>query len=87
MTTLKELLADWTDFDSAGHAVAVCFGMMPAEWEWVLRNAKWIFWTSNPIGNLLHDVLEDLVEQKVLEKNDDDQYRYNAGFLPPWKAE
>jgi hypothetical protein len=84
MTTLKDLLADWTDFDYAEHAVAACLGLMPPEW---VHTTKWVFWTDKPIGNMLHKVLESLVEQNVLEKNEDDQYRYNHTFSPPWDAE
>ena len=81
---LKNLLAEWTDFDGAEHALAVCLGLMPADWNWVLRNAKWVFWSDNPMGNALHQVLETLVEARVLEKNGDDQYRYNRQFNAPW---
>jgi len=49
--------------------------------------AKWIFWTDNPIGNMLHSILEILVEAGVLEKNEDEQYRYNPDFEPPWQQE
>ena len=84
MSTLKDLLADWTDFDCAEHAVAACLGLMPAE---SVHGAKWVFWTDNPIGKMLHNVLEGLVQQNVLEKNEDEQYRYNHNFIPPWEDE
>lgn len=84
---LKEMLPDWRDFDVAAHAVAVSFGLMPADWDWVLVNAKRVFWTDNPTGNMLHNVLELLVEAKVLEKNEDDQYRYNREFTAHWNVE
>jgi hypothetical protein len=36
---------------------------------------------------MLHTVLEELAEQNVLEKNEDEQYRYNHSFIPPWEAD
>lgn len=53
---------------------------------WVLRNAKWVFWSQNPIGNMLFEMLESLAEQKVIEENEDGQYRYNPQFVPPWTS-
>jgi hypothetical protein len=87
MKNLKEYLVEWTDFDLAEHAVAVCFGLMPEEGAYVTLKNKWVFWSNNPIGNMLHEILERLVEQNVLEKNEDDQFRYNQNFIPPWTTE
>jgi len=81
---LKELLKDWADFDGAQHAIAVSLGLMPNDWHWVLENAKWVFWSNNPLGNMLSKMLIALVEQDVLEENDEQQYRCNSAFIPPW---
>jgi hypothetical protein len=32
---LREHLKDWTDFDGAERAIAVCLGLMPDGWEFV----------------------------------------------------
>ena len=79
-------LKDWSDFDGAQHAVAVCLGLMPNDWSWVLKKkVKGVFWTQNEVSDLLYGVLEGLVGLGVLEKNDDDQFRYNTQFVPPWE--
>ena len=83
---LKELLKDWTDFDGAEYAIAVSLGLMPNDWHWVLQNAKWVLWSNNPLGNMLSQMLIALVEQGVLEENDEQQFRYNSGFIPPWNG-
>ena len=83
---LKELLQDWTDFDRAQHALAVCLGLMPDDWEWVLQNAKWVFWSSNPTGEILGDLLNDLVDLGVVEKDEDGRFRYSRRFVAPWET-
>jgi hypothetical protein len=83
--TLQELLREWSDFDGAKHAIAVCLGLMPDDWQWVLKNAKWVLWSNNPVGNMLGNILKGLVEQGVLEENEDWQFRYNVNFKPPWE--
>ena len=60
---------------------------MPPDLGWAMKNAKCVFWSNNPMGDMLHKMLEDLVEQKVLEKNDEEQYRFNRQFIPPWPLE
>jgi hypothetical protein len=74
---LKEKLANWTDFDVAQHAVAVCLGLMkPDDFN------KGVFWTRNPLGKMLGNVLETLVEEGFLEKNEEEgQYRYNPQLM------
>ena len=84
---LKELLKDWQDFDGAEHAIAVSLGLMPNDWRWVLENAKWVLWSNNPLGNMLSQMLKALVEQGVLEQNDEQQFRYNPAYIPPWEPQ
>jgi hypothetical protein len=40
------------------------------------------FWSNNPVGNLLYETLESLVQVGVLESRDepDKQYRWNPAF-------
>jgi hypothetical protein len=83
---LKSLLAEWSDFDRAEHVLAVCLGLMPDDWEWVLGNAKWVFWSSNPTSDTLADLLHRLVALGVLQEDDEGRYRYNPDFEPPWSS-
>ena len=88
MKTLKEILADWTDVDGAELELAVMLGFIEIglynddNMQKVYLENKHIFWSNNPIGNFLGDMLEKLVELNVLEKRDepDIQYRYNQNY-------
>lgn len=81
--TLKELLVEWTDFDYAAFQVGVVFGLWPPEGEdqasFRLKN-KHVFWTNNPLGNALHQILNSLVKCGILERRDepDLQYRWKG---------
>jgi len=81
---LKDLLVDWTDIDVAAYQLALCLGLMSANIN--LGKAKHVFWSNNPIGNMLYRILEELVQEKILEKRDepDYQYRWNANFIGSW---
>jgi hypothetical protein len=75
--TLKDRLSEWTDWDGA----AYCLGLMPD--GDAFGGAKHVFWSNDPIGNMLHSMLELLVEQRALEKRDepDIQYRWSPSFV------
>lgn len=75
--TLKEKLKDWTDWDGAQFALAVCLGLVEDGQESWLRN-KGIFWSRNDIGEGLYEVLQQLVRAGILERRSkpDDQYRW-----------
>jgi hypothetical protein len=81
---LREALKDWTDVDGAQYDLAVCLGLMPPG-TWY--DAKSIFWTNNPIGNTLYDILERLTALGVLERRDepDLQFRWNSAFQVSYK--
>jgi hypothetical protein len=82
---LRELLKDWQDFDGAMHAIAVSLGLMPNDWAWVLDGRKWILWSNNPYGNMLSSMLTSLVAEGIVEENDDQKFRFNASYVPPWE--
>jgi predicted RNase H-like nuclease len=58
-TPLKHHLQDWVDIDIAQFHLARCLGVLGPDCP-DMASAKWIFWSNNPIGNLLHRVLRDL---------------------------
>jgi hypothetical protein len=76
METLRIALADWTDFDASAHLLAQCLGIMP--WQQEMKEEKWVYWSENPLGNMLYSTLERLVELRVLERRaePDLQYRW-----------
>ena len=82
--SLREALADWTDWDGAGYALGVSLGLMPARKGW--GGAKHVFWSKHPIGSMLYEMLEQLVVAEVLETRDepDKQYRWNPSFRGDW---
>jgi len=83
---LRDHLADWTDWDAAAFALACALGVMGEGVRFHLE-AKHVFWTDHPIGTMLHEMLQRLVEVGVLQHRDepDDQYRWNPGFRRSWE--
>jgi lactoylglutathione lyase len=79
-TTLAGALSDWTDIDVAAHALARSLDIMPS--TSVMADAKWVYWSDNPLGRELIVLLNRLVELRLLEKRDepDLQYRITADF-------
>ncbi|NNN30990.1 hypothetical protein HLK59_11530 [Streptomyces sp. S3(2020)] len=75
---LAKDLADWTDWDSAAFEVGRSLGIF-GESE-TFAQVKWVFWTDNPLGNALHEVLLQLVSARVLERREepDEQFRWIA---------
>jgi hypothetical protein len=76
METLRVALADWIDFDASAHALAQCLGIMPLQQKMI--EEKWVYWSENPLGTMLYDMLERLVELGALDKRaePDLQYRW-----------
>jgi hypothetical protein len=71
--TLRETLADWTDFDEAAFALGVLVGVFSPEQHWL--EVKWMFWSENPTGRGLHEALMALVGAGILEETDG-QFRF-----------
>ena len=77
-SSLPELLREWQDWDVASHYVGRALGLFPSE-SWMAQY-KGIFWTDNPLGNMLAGVLDSMVELGAVEKNSDNEYRWVQGF-------
>jgi hypothetical protein len=86
--TLKNCLQDWTDIDGAQHQLAQSLGLMISEVRFAVE-AKHVYWSNNPVGNALYDILIKLVEIKVLEYRDEpsDQVRWNRSFRGTWERQ
>jgi hypothetical protein len=63
----------WYDFDELMHWILKDMGV-------VKDFQKWIFWSNNPLGNALTDFVCTLAELKILERNDEGQFRLPEGF-------
>lgn len=85
---LRKALADWTDWDVAAYCLACALDIMSEEVRFYLE-AKHVFWMVHPIGNMLHELLQRLVQAGVLENRDepDDQFRWNPAFHGDWEAD
>lgn len=79
-TTFAGALSDWTDVDVAAHALARSLGLMPAKSS--MSDAKWVYWSNNPLGLELVVLLDRLVDLGFLEKRDepDSQYRVASNY-------
>jgi hypothetical protein len=80
METLRVALGDWTDFDISAHVLAQCLGIMPTGTG--MNEAKWVYWSDNPLGNMLYGTLERLLDLGALEKREepDLQYRWRSAY-------
>ena len=78
-------LMEWTDWDIAAYYVAQSLGIV-SETE-KFANVKFVFWTDNPLGNALHEILKSLVSCEILELQEepDTQYRWNKRFKGDWE--
>lgn len=56
---LPKELAGWTDSDGAAYDVGRALGIF-AEHEG-FTSLKWVFWSDNPVGRALHEILLQLV--------------------------
>lgn len=83
---LRMKLNEWSDWDIAAYYLAQSLGMMD-ETVSFSKDAKHVFWADNPIGNILHKMLDELVSCQVLERRDepDIQYRWNPIFKSSWE--
>ena len=63
-------------------------GLMNPEVRFAVE-AKHVYWSNNPIGNALYDILMKLVEIGVLEHRDEptDQVRWNSRFRGTWERQ
>jgi len=74
----SQAVQTWTDFDITAYQLALCLGLLQPDTTFLA--AKHIFWTDNPLGNILHNLLKTLVQFGVLEVNEEEQFRWNTDF-------
>ncbi len=81
VTTLRDQLQNWTDWDVAEHALAVSLGLYSKD---SYSKNKGIYWSDNLTGNRLMQILDDMAATGILERRDepDIQFRWNQNFDP-----
>lgn len=86
--SLAERLHDWVDWDGAAYWLAVSLGLMRDEPGLFQGRAKHVFWSNNPVGDMLYAMLDQMVDMGILEKRDepDFQYRWNPSFRGIWET-
>ncbi len=78
---IENLFQDWVEPDVAHYYLACLLGLMKfnsTQEGWI--KVKGVFNTNNPVSSVLFEMLETAVASKMLEKNDDLQYRWNKKF-------
>lgn len=74
---LADQLEEWTDLDVAQYELGRTLGWFAGQ---SFRDVKHVFWTDNPVGTALYEVLQVLTEAGMLEYRDgptDNQFRWN----------
>ena len=74
METLRVALADWTDVVASAHTLTQCLGIMTSQLQ--MKEVKWVYWSENSLGMMLHGTLERLLELGVLEKREEPNLQY-----------
>ncbi|MGN9810170.1 hypothetical protein ACTMSW_12525 [Micromonospora sp. BQ11] len=74
---LADDLAEWTDVDGAQYVLGRSLGLFS---DRSFQQVKWVFWSNDPLGQALWDMLHALVEAGVLEYRDepDHQFRWRT---------
>ena len=78
---IRKLFADWVEPEDAHYYLACLLGIMghdESQEAWMRVNS--VFYTNNPVGNCLFDMLRQAVAGGMLETNDDEQFRWNKSF-------
>lgn len=85
LQTLKAALAEWADIEAAEYVLGLCLGLYSADAN--PRDLKHVFFSNNPVGNLLHQILDELVANGILEARDepDFEFRWNRSFKGSWE--
>jgi hypothetical protein len=74
---LAEDLLEWTDVDVASYELGRAVGLFQ---DRTFLEVKGVFWSNNPLGRVLYDILGALATAGVLEYREqpDDQFRWKT---------
>jgi hypothetical protein len=70
--SVRDELAEWAEWDEAGWSIAMHLGLLPPGVSYQTE-AKHVFWTSNPLWDAIHDVLDAMVRVGALEYEPEEQ--------------
>jgi len=77
--SLREALTDWVDCDVTAYYLARCLGLIPHDLHF--SSFKAVVLSPNSVSDLLHPILDSLVELNALEFDDNvTRYRWNQSF-------
>ncbi|MFE7853690.1 hypothetical protein [Streptomyces sp. NPDC057403] len=78
---LREILADWRDYDDAAFRLGIFLGVFPRDQKF--NAVKSMFWMDGyPLGDMLVDFLDRMAQTGVLLKDEEDE-RYKWNPEPP----
>jgi hypothetical protein len=89
MSYLAEQLSNWTDIDVAAWHLAISLGLMqpprPDAQAFDFGGRKDLFWTRNPIGDLMFRLLDDLHDLGAVEAHPEDDHllRWSPAYQSP----
>lgn len=93
MQNLKEFLNDWIEPEDAFYYLGCLLGVMEyyedrrnEEFYAYYRKIKGVFAVQTEIGTMLHEMLERMVKEGMLEKRDDWKYRWNQSYKNYWDS-
>jgi len=91
MKTLKDFLHDWVDPEIAKYYLGCVLGILELHkedtepWCKYMQKTKGVYAGGTEEHDLLHDLLQRLVRDGVLEKADRCKYRWNANYKGFWE--
>lgn len=85
--TAKELFSDWIEPDVAEYYLVCLLDIFEynSNLDDTFRKVSGVFNTGNKVGDMLFDMLENMVKGEILEKNEEFQYRWNNSFKGYWE--
>ncbi|MCG5441134.1 hypothetical protein NIE79_000068 [Micromonospora sp. NIE79] len=78
---LADELAEWTDVDGAQYELGRAVGLFTDQ---MFLQVKWVFWSDNPLGQALWDMLHELVKAGVLEYRDEPDHQFRWKTATPF---
>ena len=75
--SLQSSLVDWTDYDGVCFLLARCLGLIDETVDFTTRG-KAIVLGDRKLRPVLSKIVETLLDAGILERNDDDQYRWSS---------
>lgn len=88
MSSLADTLSDWTDIDVAAYQIAIALNLIPppspGDGPYGFGGRKHVFWTMNPLGNTLFQLIDQMVALGALEQHENDEQivRWHPNYSP-----